>query len=70
MENFKVSVIIGAQYAYACIKTPHVSLDVQLSAGRGPAQSLRESAAEMRAQALKINARAALIERAAEVYRA
>ena len=43
----KVNVICGAQHAYACIKGDTFSMDVQLAHGKGPAQSLRESAVEI-----------------------
>lgn len=61
-----VRLIIGAS-AYAVITTSERSLDVLLSAGRGAPQSLRESAAEMRAKAQALVGRAALCEAAAAV---
>lgn len=59
-----VKVIVGAQHAYACIKTETTSLDVLLSPGRSPAQSLLETATEMREKAAKLIARAELVEQA------
>lgn len=59
-----VRILIGAQHAYACIKTDNTSLDVLLSPGRSPAKSLLETAAEMREKAAKLIERAELIEAA------
>lgn len=61
----KVRILIGAHAAYACITTPKTSLDVQLSPGRSAAQSLRESALELREKAARDIARADLMEEAA-----
>lgn len=43
----EVNVICGCQYAYACLKGPNFSMDVQLSAGKSAETSLRQSAAEI-----------------------
>lgn len=50
----KVSVIVGAESAYACITGEGFSLDVKLAHGKSPAQSLMESATDemMKAQAM------------------
>lgn len=56
----KVHTLIGAQAAYACIKTPSCSLDVRLEPGRSAAQSLREWAAEQKAKAERLNRQAEL----------
>lgn len=63
-ESLTVRLLVGAN-AYACIATPARSIDVLLAPGRSAAQSLRESAAEMRADAARLVARADLCERAA-----
>ena len=57
---------IGAN-AYAHIKTDRVSLDILLSPGRSAAQSLIESAEEMRRKAQALLARAELCEQAAQL---
>ncbi|MCX7173902.1 MAG: hypothetical protein NT159_08245 [Proteobacteria bacterium] len=62
----KVRIFVGAR-AYACISTDTKSLDVQLSAGKPAAASLRESAKDMREEAARFLERAALIEAAAEL---
>lgn len=66
-EEMKVRVVVGAESAYACITVPGKSLDVRLSAGRSAAQSLRESAVDLRAEAARLVARADLIEAAAQL---
>lgn len=60
----QVKVLVGAQHAYACIKTKGTSLDVLLSPGRSPAKSLQETATEMREKAAKLIARAEMVEQA------
>ena len=47
----KVNLLIGAAYAYACIKYKTGSMDVRLEPGRSAAQSLRESATSHRVRA-------------------
>jgi hypothetical protein len=60
-----VKIIIGAQSAYACIRTPTVVLDVRLQAGRSARASLEDSASEMRNKAAALLKRAELIQSAA-----
>lgn len=62
----KVNLHIGAN-AYAHIKTEDASLDVLLSPGRSAAQSLTESAEEMRSKAAALLRRAELCEQAAKL---
>lgn len=62
----QVRTFIGATAAYACIVADSgTNLDVRLSPGRSAAQSLRETAAEWRADAARIIRRAELAEAAA-----
>ena len=61
----KVKIICGAQYAYAAIDTGKISVDVRLEHGRSAAQSLRESAGELRQKAAGCILRASLLEEAA-----
>lgn len=63
----KVRIIVGAAGAYACITDPGFSLDVRLSAGRSAAQSLRQSAEEIRADVARRLERAQRMERAADI---
>jgi hypothetical protein len=63
--TMSVRILVGAQSAYACIKTETTSLDVQLSAGKSPKTSLGETVKEMREKAERMNKRADLIEAAA-----
>jgi len=63
--DMTVKIMLGAQSAYACIKTSTVNLDVRLKPGRSAKISLNESASEMREKAASILARAELIEAAA-----
>lgn len=60
----KTRIIIGAN-AYCHIETASVSLDVLLSPGRSAAQSLCESADELRVKAGQMLARAELMDKAA-----
>lgn len=60
-----VKILIGAEGAYACIKTLYTNMDVRLSAGRSSAQSLRELGDEWRAKAAKLQQRAMLLNEAA-----
>lgn len=60
-------VFIGGSSAYCLIRTAARSLDVLLRPGRGPAQSLRETAADIRATAARHLERAAMMEFAAEL---
>lgn len=62
----QVNVIVGASHAYACIKDDEFLMDVQLSAGRSPATSLRESAKECRDKAAAYLKRAERMEHAAD----
>lgn len=61
----RVRTLIGAEGAYACIQSLCTDIDVRLEPGRPAAQSLRETAAEWRAQAAKLQQRAGLVEEAA-----
>lgn len=62
----QVHTIIGAEAAYAVIRTGRVSMDVRLEPGRSAAQSMREWAAEKRAKAQWLLERADLAEAAAD----
>jgi hypothetical protein len=62
----RVHTIIGAQAAYACIRTASVSLDERLEPGRSAAQALREWATEKRAKAEWLLDRADMAEAAAD----
>jgi hypothetical protein len=61
----KVRILVGAQAAYACIDAGTITMDVRLEAGRSPAQSLREFAAEQQEKAARLVRRAALAREAA-----
>lgn len=65
MSSPKVTVLIGAASAYACIRTESRNLDVQLKAGCSAHKSLRESAAELRREADERVRRAELMDAAA-----
>lgn len=56
----QVSTIVGAQAAYACIKTVDVSLDVRLEPGKSAPASLRQWAAEQIATAERLQRNASL----------
>ena len=58
----KVRLLCGGQYAYACIKWDKGAMDVRLEPGRSAGASLRETAAEMRAKAERLNRDADLID--------
>ena len=60
-----VRIMVGAQFAYACIKHARGSMDVRLDHGIGAVASLRRSAGEDRAKAERLLQRAALLEAAA-----
>lgn len=64
----KARVIIGSN-AYAVITGETYSMDVLLKAGRSASQSLRESAAEDRAQAERLILRADRMLEAAELLK-
>jgi hypothetical protein len=61
----KVTTFIGAEAAYACIKTLHVNLDVRLTPGRSAAKSLRETAEEWREKAAQLQQNAMFLNEAA-----
>lgn len=61
----RVTTIIGAEGAYACINHFGVSIDVRLEPGRSAAQSLRETAKEWQAKAQRLQERANLLSDAA-----
>ncbi len=56
----KVTTIVGAQAAYACIKTSDVSLDVRLEPGKAASASLRQWAAEQVTTAERLQRNASL----------
>ena len=64
--SMKVTTLVGAEAAYACIRAPEVSIDIRLEAGRSAANSLRDWAAEKRAKAQWMLERADLAEAAAD----
>ena len=57
----KVTTMIGATAAYACIEHEGLSMDVRLEPGRSAAQSLRETAEEWRAKARRLQENADLM---------
>lgn len=61
----RVNIFVGAECAYACIKSAGTFMDVRLEPGRSAAQSLRETAEEWRKQAARLQQRAMLITEAA-----
>jgi len=61
----KVRIFVGAEYAYACITTNSKSLDVRLEHGKSAAQSLADSADDLRVQASRLLERAGLLDAAA-----
>lgn len=63
----KVKILVGAQAAYACIDAGTITMDVRLEAGRSPAKSLREFAAEQQEKAARLVRRAALAREAADI---
>lgn len=63
----KVRTFVGAQAAYACIKTQTTSLDIQLAPGRSAARALREWADEQQEKAARLVRQAALAQQAAEI---
>lgn len=63
----KVRVLVGAAYAYACIKYKNGTMDVRLEPGRSAASSLRESATSHRIRAAQELHRAEIQERAADI---
>ncbi|MYM92665.1 hypothetical protein [Duganella vulcania] len=60
-----VRIQVGAESAYAFIEDTTFNMDVRLSPGRAPAQSLRESAAELREKATRMVLQAERMENAA-----
>lgn len=62
----KVTTMIGAQAAYACITTESVSMDIRLEPGRSAAQSLREWAEEQMNKADRLTRNAELALQAAK----
>lgn len=63
----KVSIIVGAENAYACISGEGFSLDVKLAHGKSPAHSLMESATDDLLQAQRLMERAGRMKDAAIV---
>ena len=64
VQKAKTRTVVLATAAYAVIETPQRSMDVRLECGRSAAKSLRESVAEMREKAARINRDADFIEAA------
>ena len=62
--ELKTRTVVLATAAYAVIETPQRSMDVRLERGRSAAKSLRESVAELREKAARINRDADFIEAA------
>jgi hypothetical protein len=60
-----VRTFIGAESAYACIKSLYTNMDIRLEPGRSAAQSLRETADEWREKAGRLQQRAMLLNEAA-----
>lgn len=63
-KALKTRTVVLATAAYAVIETPQRSMDVRLECGRSAAKSLRESVAELREKAARINRDADFIEAA------
>ena len=61
----RVNILVGAEAAYACIRSLGHDMDVRLSPGRSAAQSLRETAEEWRQQAARLQQRAMYVTEAA-----
>ncbi len=55
VQKAKTRTVVLATAAYAVIETPQRSMDVRLEPGRSAAKSLRESVAELREKASRIN---------------
>ena len=64
VQKAKTRTVVLATAAYAVIETPQRSMDVRLERGRSAAKSLRESVAELREKASRINRDADFIEAA------
>ena len=64
VQKAKTRTVVLATAAYAVIETPQRSMDVRLEPGRSAAKSLRESVAELREKASRINRDADFIEAA------
>ena len=64
VQKAKTRTVVLATAAYAVIETPQRSMDVRLERGRSAAKSLRESVAELREKAARINRDADFIEAA------
>ena len=64
VQKAKTRTVVLATAAYAVIETPQRSMDVRLEPGRSAAKSLRESVAELREKAARINRDADFIEAA------
>ncbi len=67
--NMTVKLLIGAN-SYACINTPQMEQNVLLEAGKSPAQSLKDTAAEWRAKAHRYQSMAKLVKEAAAMLEA
>ena len=63
----KVRILVGAAFAYACIKYKNSTMDVRLEPGRSAYQSLRESAIGCWIRANRELARAEVMEKAADM---
>jgi hypothetical protein len=60
-----VRILVGAEHAYACIKTRNKSMDIRLDHGVSASTSLRRHAEELRAKAARLLESAVLAELAA-----
>lgn len=64
--SMEVRIIVGAEAAYACIKTKTITMDVRLSPGKSAVQSLEETVREMMGDIERRELRAHLIRMAAD----
>lgn len=62
----EVRILVGAQDAYACIKTTKTSLDIRLAHGKSPVQSLIAVASEWEEKAAYLIRHALIARDAAE----
>lgn len=60
----KVTILVGAADAYACIRSKTTSMDVRLDHGKSAEASLAGSALELREKAAHLLQQATLIEQA------
>lgn len=62
----KVRIIVLAESAYACLTDDSYTMDVRLSAGHSPQDSMREKAAQILKRAERIEAGAALLNKGSQ----